>query len=124
MAQLNKFPHAKKALNDLLVELEAEQKEEFKTRDQCIADLTASDNKLSDLTVAIEDLEAEIAVNEGDIETAEEAIAALNTKVSETEKAIADATAQRKEENAAFVEEVNNQKLTVEVLNKAMSKPE
>lgn len=124
MAQLDKFPHAKKALNELLSELKVEQKEEFKTRDGCIADLTASDNKISDLTTAIEDLEAEIAVNEETISACNDAITALNTKVADTEKAIATATEQRKEENAAYVEEVQNQKLTVEVLNKAMGKLE
>jgi len=124
MAQLDKFPHAKKALNDLLGELKAEQKQEFATRDQCIADLTASDNKIADLSVAIEDLEAEIGINEQTIETCNDAIKALDAKVAETQQAIADATEARTEENAAYVEEVNNQKLTVEVLDKAMAKLE
>lgn len=124
MAQLDKFPHAKKALNDLLGELKAEHKEEFKTRDKCIADIQTSENKVSDLTTAIEDLEAEIAVNESTIEAANDAIKALNEKVAETEKAIANATEQRKEENAAFAEELQNQKLTIQVLEKAMGKLE
>merc|ERR1712032_385679 len=124
MAQLDKFPHAKKALNDLLAELKVEQKEEFATRDKCIADITASENKVSDLTTSIEDLEAEIAVNEETIDAANDAIKALEDKIKETETAIATATEQRKEENAAYVEEVNNQKLTVEVLDKAMAKLE
>merc|ERR1719362_2100516 len=110
MAQLDKFPHAKKALNDLLAELEIEQKEEFKTRDKCMADIQTSENKVSDLTTSIEDLEAEIAVNEETIDAANDAIKALNEKVAETEKAVANATEQRKEENAAFAEELQNQK--------------
>ncbi|CAD7965211.1 unnamed protein product [Amoebophrya sp. A120] len=121
-AQLDSFAKIKEMMAKLAEEVAAEKKAEFEKRDTCNKDLSDNEIARTDTGVFIEDTEKAIAKLQSDIETLEGQIAAEQASIKEMEGTVAAATETRKEENAAFKEEVKNQELTLKVLDKAKAK--
>ena len=92
--------------------------------DKCMADLSNNEVAIKDAQTLIADTEDEVADLDNTVAAKTEKIEQLATEIANTQKAIAKATEERKEENAAFTAEVENQQLTIGVLNKAMAKLE
>jgi len=108
MAQLKSkkmdFSKVLKMIDDMVVLLKKEQSSDEKHRDWCNAEFDSSadakkaaENSITGHNSAVADLEDEIATLKAQIAKAEAAIADLDKSVSES-------TAQRKEENADYVE--------------------
>lgn len=122
--QLDAFTKVKAALDKLHAELKIEQKTEFETRDNCMKDIADNEAEQQDTSIVIEDTNTAIDDLTATIEQLTEEMAALNAEIKSSKEMLAKAGADRKEENAGFLTMVNDQKLTIEVLNKAMEKLE
>jgi len=86
-------------IDDLVVELKAEQESDEKKKEYCAAEFDKSEDKHKVLTKSISDLESAIAESEEGIATTKAEIEALSDGIKALDKSVAEATEQRKEEN-------------------------
>merc|ERR1719323_502195 len=103
-------------IDEMVVNLKKEQDDDDSKKDYCNEQIDVTEDKkkeheqsIADSAAAIEDMEGAIATLVAEIKALEEGIAALD-------KAVADATAQRKEENTAYKELVSSDTTAKEVL--------
>merc|ERR1740139_1307083 len=89
-------------IDNMVVLLGKEQKDDDSKKSFCEAELDTNEDKLKGLEQAISDLEKEQATAEEAIATLKEELAALAAGIKALDKSVADATAQRKAENAEF----------------------
>merc|ERR1719276_535939 len=89
-------------IDDLVVELKAEQEEDEKKKEYCAAEFDKSEDKHKVLTKSISDLESAIAESEEGITTTKAEIEALSDGIKALDKSVAEATEQRKEENEEY----------------------
>merc|ERR1719276_761159 len=89
-------------IDDLVVELKAEQEEDEKKKEYCAAEFDKSEDKHKVLTKSIADLESAIAESEEGITTTKAEIEALSDGIKALDKSVAEATEQRKEENEEY----------------------
>jgi len=97
------FDKIVKMIDDLVVVLKDEQKQDEKQKEWCEAELEKSDDKKKDLKFKIEGLEAAIGeMTEGVAKLTDE-IKALADGIAALDKSVAEATTTRKEEHEEFV---------------------
>merc|ERR1719215_2074879 len=89
-------------IDDLVVELKAEQEEDEKKKEYCAAEFDKSEDKHKFLTKSISDLESAIAESEEGITTTKAEIEALSDGIRALDKSVTEATEQRKEENEEY----------------------
>jgi chromosome segregation ATPase len=89
-------------IDDLVVELKAEQEEDEKKKEYCAAEFDKSEDKHKVLTKSISDLESAIAESEEGITTTKSEIEALSDGIRALDKSVTEATEQRKEENEEY----------------------
>jgi len=89
-------------IDDLVVELKAEQEADLKKKEYCAAEFDKSEDKHKVLTKSISDLESAIAESEEGITTTKAEIEALSDGIKALDKSVAEATEQRKEENEEY----------------------
>merc|ERR1712113_812049 len=93
-----------KMIDDMVATLKVEQKDDDTKKEYCAEELDLSDDKKKSLEHAVADLETAIEDLKGAIATLTEEIAALVAGIKELDTMVAEATEQRKEENADFKE--------------------
>merc|ERR1719428_1220086 len=91
-------------IDELVALLAKEQKEDDEKKEWCDAELDTSDDKKKALEHDITDLEKAIADAEETLATLKSEIEALEDAIKALDKQVAEATEQRKEEHADFVE--------------------
>merc|ERR1719453_869578 len=90
-------------IDDLVVDLKAEQKVDLDKKTYCLAELDKAEDKHKGLELDISDLDKAIADAEESISTLKSEIAALQDGIKKLDKSVADATATRKQEHDDFV---------------------
>merc|ERR1719395_262100 len=98
------FEKVIKMIDDLVALLAKEQTEDDEKKAWCDAELDTSDDKKKALEHDITDLEKDIADAEETLATLKSEIEALEDAIKALDKQVAEATEQRKEEHADFVE--------------------
>merc|ERR1719409_770945 len=93
-----------KMIDDLVVDLKAEQGVDDDKKKYCLAELDKAEDKKKVLDLDISDLEKAIADGEESIATLKSEIAALQDGIKKLDKSVAEATATRKEEHDDYVE--------------------
>merc|ERR1719199_971270 len=93
-----------KMIDNLVVELKAEQGIDNDKQTYCLAEFDKAEDKKKGLDLDISDLEKAIADGEESIATLKSEIAALKDGIQKLDKSVAEATATRKEEHDDFVE--------------------
>merc|ERR1719235_787922 len=96
------FEKVIKLIDDMVVTLKKEQVEDDNKKEYCDVQFDTSDDKKKEFKRTLADLEASIA--EDAIVTVKEEIEALEDGIKALDKAVAEATEQRKEENEDFTE--------------------
>jgi len=91
-------------IDDMVATLKVEQKDDDTKKEYCAEELDLADDKKKSLEHAAADLETAIEDLKGAIATLTEEMAALVAGIKELDKMVAEATEQRKEENADFKE--------------------
>merc|ERR1719384_773480 len=89
-----------KLIDDLVKVLGQEQVDDDNKKDYCAQQLDASEDKKKALDLAVSDSDTAIAKATEQIATLEEEMAALVAGIKALDKSVAEATAQRKAENA------------------------
>lgn len=112
----------KPGIDKIIAELKAQQKTDVEQRDYCIESLNnvkldneAATHKHNKQTQKIKALEEEIA-------TLEQDIADLEADSAETAESAKQATSTRAKENTDFQRDLKDQRVTQEILNKALTK--
>lgn len=100
----NQFEKVIKMVDDLVATLKAEQTDDDQQKDWCAAEFDKSDDTEKELVRKIDTLSTQISETEDGIATLTDALAALVKGIKELDVSVADASEQRKEENANFVQ--------------------
>merc|ERR1719258_809328 len=90
-------------IDEMVGSLQKEQSDDDAKKEYCAAEFDKSDDKKKSLERTIKDLKTTIEDTKESIASAAEDIEALTTSIKALDKAVAEATAQRKEEHADFV---------------------
>merc|ERR1719313_3307542 len=93
-----------KMIDDLVVDLKAEQGVDNDKKSYCLAEMDKAEDKKKGLELDISDLEKAIADGEESISTLASEIKALTKGIKELDKSVAEATETRKEEHDDYVE--------------------
>merc|ERR1719359_1755851 len=93
-------------IDDLVALLAKEQAEDEEKKEYCESELDTADDTKKELEHTIEDLEKAIADAEEAIATLKAEIEALEDGIKALDKQVAEATEQRKDEHATFVEDL------------------
>jgi len=91
-----------KMIDDMVVLLKQEQSDDDKKKEYCTAEFDSADDKKKSLERAVSDATAAIEDSEESIATLTSEIKALQDAIKALDKSVAEATENRKEENAAF----------------------
>jgi len=114
------FGKIMKMIDDMIVLLKEEYKTDLSTRDECNADLNKSATDSKDVARAVKGLEAKVEELTESIAQATEVVAKSAQEVKDSEQTMAEATDQRKKENAEFTiaVDMNNQAVKLVMLAK------
>merc|ERR1719229_943593 len=96
------FEKVIKMIDDMIGTLKQEQTDDDSKKTYCAAQFDSTDDKKKALERSVSDLASAIASAEGAIATVKDEIATLGAGVKALDKAVAEATEQRKDENAEF----------------------
>merc|ERR1719238_1057876 len=116
------FEKVIKMIDDMVVTLKTEQSDDDNKKEYCAAQFDQSDDKKKSLERAISDLDTAIADAKDGIATLNDEIKALGASIKALDKAVAEATEQRKEENEDFTELMASDSAAKEVLGFAKNR--
>merc|ERR1719235_949330 len=89
-------------IDEMVVTLKKEQVDDDNKKEYCTVELDLADDKKKEIERAISDHEKAIADTEEGVATVTEEIKALEDSIKALDKSVAEATEQRKEENADY----------------------
>jgi predicted nucleic acid-binding Zn-ribbon protein len=121
-AQLDAFTKVIAAVDEMVVAIETQKKDEIKHRDFCIADLAQNEKSTAVGTDEKGDIEAKIADLKVTIDTLKKDMETKTAEVAEMNVQAKRAGEDREAENAEFQETVADQRATQEILNKALTR--
>merc|ERR1719262_650961 len=121
-AQLDAFTKVKKAIDEMIVELGQQQKDEVAHRDWCQGELKKNERQHQDKSWEAEDLTKEVNVLGDKIETLDAEIKALQENVAANKRSIKRASEDREAANAVFQQTVADQRATVAILQKVLAR--
>merc|ERR550534_356836 len=120
--KLDAFTRVKKAMDDMVVQLQKEQKDEFEHREWCNAEIDANEDTVADRGRFRDDTESQITDLSANIETLKSDSETLRKEVSEMQVQLKRAGEDRAKENQEFQTTVADQRATVRILQKALSR--
>merc|ERR1719243_143406 len=108
--QLDAFTKVKAAIDEMIADLKEQQKEEVELKAYCTKEFNQNEKDTYTATEEHDDTVALIEELESTIETLKEEIAAAKDQISEMQREVKLAGETRSEENAAYQEEVTDQR--------------
>merc|ERR1719159_1756321 len=109
-------------IDDLVVVLKREQSDDDVQRDWCNKELDKSEDDQKDLKRLISGLETKIAETEEAIATLKDELAALEQGIKDLDKMVAEATETRKEEHAEFTQTAAENSAALQLLEVAKNR--
>ena len=116
------FEKVIKMIDDMIVTLKAEQKDDDQQKDWCNEEFDRTEDETAATKRLVDGLKARIAEAEEGIKAAIDEIAALKKGIKDLDAAVAEATEQRKEEHAAFVQTSAENSAAVQLLEVAKNR--
>jgi chromosome segregation ATPase len=98
------FEKVLKMIDDMVAQLKTEQKDDDEKKEYCADEFDKADDKKKVLEKGVEDLNTAIEDSKEGIQTTTADIAALKKGIKSLDKAVAEATEQRKEENEDYTQ--------------------
>jgi hypothetical protein len=120
--QLDAFTKVKKAIDDMVDGLKAEQADEVKHRDFCTDELNENESNRARKKREIEELTSLIETSAANIDQLAKDIAALQAANVEMQKQMEQASQDRELENKDFQQAVTEQRQTQAILKKALAR--
>jgi len=111
-----------KMIDDMIVTLKNEQRDDDKKKQYCAEQFDQADDKKKELERSISDVETVIANAEDGVSALEEEIKGLEASIEALDKAVAEATEQRKNEHADFTEAMGSDSAAKELLGFAKNR--
>jgi chromosome segregation ATPase len=121
-AKLDSFTKVKELMDKMLVELEKQQKEEYEKWEFCQKSIDKTEDDIKVATRLKEDLADKHQDLVNTIETLEAEIAALKVEVADMEVSLKQAGEERHEANRLYQSSVMDQRATINVMNKALTR--
>merc|ERR1719401_2645308 len=106
----------------MVATLKKEQVDDDTKKEYCLNELDASDDKKKSLERSVSDEDKSIAITKDAISTTTDEIAALKATITALDKAVMEATEQRKEENAAYKDLMASDSAAKELLEYAKNR--
>merc|ERR1719420_2755067 len=119
-AKLDAFTKVKAAIDEMLVELKQQQKDEFEHKEWCNKELRKNSLDHKKKTYKAEDLTKANNVLADTIETLDQEIESLTAAVAEAKKVIKRASEDREAANKEFQQTVADQNASVQILKKVL----
>jgi len=116
------FDKIVKMIDEMVVNLKKEQLGDDNKKEYCNAQFDQSEDKKKELENSISDSEKAIEEMKGAIEKLTEEIAALDAGIRALDKSVAEATEQRKEDNADYKDLMSSNSMAKEVLGWAKNR--
>merc|ERR1719456_1236258 len=120
--ELDAFTKVKKAIDDMVAELTAQQKDEVEHKDWCRTEIDRNERETDHKYRDKDDLETKIADLTSSIKQLTEDIATLNTDIKTMKTEMTRASEDREAENADFQQAVMDQRITQQILKKAIDR--
>jgi len=120
--QLDAFTKVKKAIDDMVADLNKQQEEEVKHKAYCTAELNDNEKVTYETNRTLQELKAKISSLEDTIAKCEESIEEAKKEIKRMEVELKKVGEIRKEENANFQEEVMDQRAVQNILDKAIDR--
>merc|ERR1719161_2037234 len=120
--KLHGFEEVIGKIDTMKAALKAEQAEEVKQKDYCVAEFNENDKNVAEKSTLKTDLETKIADLTSEIETLTEEIAGLQAEIDETKKEITKASQLREGANHEFQVTIQDQRATQAILKKALDR--
>jgi chromosome segregation ATPase len=109
-------------IDEMVTTLKKEQADDDSKKEYCSSELDTSDDKKKSIEKTIADTEAAITAAKEGISTLTDEIAALNKAIETLDSEVAEATEQRKDENAEFKELMSSNSAAKELLEMAVNR--
>merc|ERR1719420_1613312 len=119
-AKLDAFTKVKAAIDEMLVELKQQQKDEFEHKEWCNKELRKNSLDHKKKTYKAEDLTKANNVLADTIETLDQEIESLKMAVAESKKVVKRASEDREAANKEFQQTVADQNASVQILKKVL----
>jgi len=120
--QLDGFEKVKEVMDNMVAELKKQQKEEYEKHESCQKDIDANEDDTRVKETEKKDLESNLAGLEGRLEGLTKEVDELNANVAKAHVALKSASEQRQAENHEFQQVVADQRATVGILQKALTR--
>eukprot|EP00928_Gymnodinium_smaydae_P073258 TRINITY_DN56497_c0_g1_i1.p1 TRINITY_DN56497_c0_g1~~TRINITY_DN56497_c0_g1_i1.p1 ORF type:complete len:797 (-),score=230.83 TRINITY_DN56497_c0_g1_i1:141-2480(-) len=120
--QLDAFSTVKKAINEMVQELESQQADEVKRKDYCNGELRSNEKERFSTKKSLAELDTKIKALSDTIRGYEDDIAAAKNAIARTEVELKVAGEAREQENKQFQAEVMDQRAIQNILNKAVAR--
>jgi chromosome segregation ATPase len=111
-----------KMIDDMVANLKKEQEGDDSKKEYCDAQFDESEDKKKELELSISDSEKAISEMKGSIEKLGEELSALEAGIKALDKSVAEATEQRKADNADYKALMSSNKMAKEVLGWAKNR--
>mmetsp|Transcript_102993 Transcript_102993/g.296579 ORF Transcript_102993/g.296579 Transcript_102993/m.296579 type:complete len:483 (+) Transcript_102993:2-1450(+) len=116
------FDKVLKMIDELIATLEQEQADDLHKQEYCGQQLDIAEDKHKELERSVEDLETMIAETKDRVATLAEEIKTLEAGIKALDKSVAEATEQRKEENAEYKELMSSNTAAKELIEFAKNR--
>jgi len=120
--ELDAFTKVKKAIDDMVVALKAEQADEVKKNDYCTEAIQSNEMDISKADDLMADLNAKVGELESNIKTFIDEIEAATAAIAQAQLDLQRASEDRQKENLDFQKTIADQTVTIEILHKAMER--
>merc|ERR1719229_1890712 len=120
--RLDQFTKVKQVMDKMMAELQKQQKEEYAKWETCKANIDKTEDDIKVGENVKKDLAEKHLGLTNTINTLKDEIAALKQQVAESEVALKEASEQRKAQNQLFQQEVADQRATINILQKALTR--
>merc|ERR1719221_2425913 len=120
--RLDAFTKVKIVMDKMVAELQKQQKEEYAKWETCKADIDKTEDDIKVGENVKKDLAAKHLQLTNTIATLKDEIAHLKQEVEDSEISLKEAGEQRKTENQLFITSVSDQRATINILQKALTR--
>lgn len=120
--ELDAFTKVKKAIDDMVAQLNVEQADEVKKSDWCKQSLQSNDMSIAKTETSKDDLIAKIDLLDSNMNTYSNEIATAKANIVELQTNLQRASEDRKAENLQFQNTISDQTVTIEVLHTAVNR--
>jgi len=122
--RLDAFTKVKKMMDDMLAELAAQQKAEEEKMEFCKKEIDSTEDSIKQGKWDLEDLQEKKLELENAIEKLKDEIVTLKDEIGAMEQSLKKAGEDRKAENLVFKQAVADQRITAQILKKALARLE